>query len=73
MKQGPQFLYVFLDTTLPGYMVLGMLVVLVVVLLLFHAFLASCGVVLEWLALAGWVGHLLFVVVLSAGMMQFCD
>jgi len=72
-KRGPQFLYFFLDTTLPGYMVSGMLAALVAVLVLFHAFFASCEVVLEWLAPAGWVGHLLFVVVLTTSVMRFRD
>jgi hypothetical protein len=72
-KYGPQFIYFFFDTTLPGYTHSIALAVLLLVLMIFYAFFASTEAVLEMILPFGWPAHAAFVLALSSTMMRFRD
>lgn len=71
-KVGPQFIYFFFDTTLPGYTSTIALLVLLVVLMMFYAFFASCDLLLGFVPF-GIAGHTLFAAGLASIMMRFRD
>lgn len=71
-KVGPQFIYFFFDTTLPGYTPTIALLVLLFVLMLFYGFFASCDFLLG-LVPFGVVGHAVFALGLASIMMRFRD
>ncbi|KAL7570044.1 hypothetical protein ACA910_017083 [Epithemia clementina (nom. ined.)] len=69
---GPQFIYYFFDTTLPGYQTTISLLVLLVALLLFFVLFCASESLLKWMD-GGIVGSLAFVVVICSGVMRFRD
>ena len=71
-KHGPQFLYFFYDTTLPGFFPSGALLTLIAVLLVFYGLFVSTGSILNMLP-GGLVTHVLFVLVVSSAVMRFRD
>jgi hypothetical protein len=71
-KVGPQFIYFFFDTTLPGYTPTIALLVLLFVLMLFFSFFAACDFLLG-LVPFGVVGHALFALGLGSITMRFRD
>lgn len=70
---GPQFLYFFFDTTLPGYTHSIVLACLLAVLMVFYALFASIEVVLKGILPNEMWAHAVFVVALSSAMMRFRD
>lgn len=71
-EHGPQYLYFFFDTTLPGYTTTIALLLLVFVLSLFFCIFCVCDEILEALGKNVFT-HGLFVVLVSACVMRFRD
>lgn len=71
-KHGPQFIYFFFDTTLPGYTVTKILFLLLVVLMLFFAIFCSAKALLMYIG-GGILTHVVFVIALSSMVMRFLD
>jgi hypothetical protein len=71
-RHGPQFIYFFLDTTLPGYTCSIALVALLVVLLTFYAVFCTAHDLLVYLN-GGIAMHFLFVAVWCSLVMRFRD
>ena len=71
-KHGPQFLYFFYDTTLPGVISGVILLGLIAVLLVFYGLFVSTGSILNMLP-GGLASHLLFVLIVSGAVMRFRD
>jgi len=71
--KGPQFIYFFLDTTLPGYLSTWFLFILFLVLLFFYVLFCSFETVLNSLESTGIVGHTLFILLVSTCMMRWRD
>ena len=71
-EHGPQFIYFFFDTTVPGYTCSIALLVLLMVLLAFYAAFCTTEIVLNYLD-GGIVTHVLFVAVTSSLLMRFRD
>jgi hypothetical protein len=70
--KGPQYIYFFFDTTLPGYTTTIALLVLVTVLTLFFCIFCLCDEILELLG-KHVLTHFLFVAIISAAVMRFQD
>ena len=71
-QHGPQFIYFFFDTTLPGYMVTKALLLLLFVQMVFYGLFCSASALLTWLD-GGVATHVLFVVVAASMVMRFRD
>ena len=71
-EHGPQFVYLFLDTTLPGWTPSIVIITLLIVLLLFYGLFCSIEQVLTWLG-GGVISHIVFVAVMSSLFMRFRD
>ena len=69
---GPQFIYFFFDTTIPGYGTSYALLALLAALVLFFALFCSCNSILQW-ANGGLVGGIVFVVGMCSVTMRFRD
>lgn len=70
--QGPQFIYFFLDTTLPGYQPTIALLGLMSALFLFFLLFCASGSLLGWID-GGIFGSLGFVAAICFGVMRFSD
>lgn len=70
--KGPQFIYFFFDTTLPGYTTTIALLMLVVVLTVFFCIFCICDEILDALG-KNVLTHSLFVALISASVMRFED
>lgn len=71
-RHGPQFIYFFLDTTLPGFFCSQVLVALMIVLLMFYAALCFSNDLLSQLD-GGVFAHLSYICILSGMVMRFRD
>jgi len=71
-EDGPQYIYFFCDTTLPGLRPTQSLIGLMGVLSIFMVLFASAGAVLAILP-GGFITHLLFVVIICGSVMRFRD
>uniref|UniRef100_A0A7S2YHD4 Uncharacterized protein n=1 Tax=Entomoneis paludosa TaxID=265537 RepID=A0A7S2YHD4_9STRA len=71
-EHGPQFIYFFFDTTLPGYTASIALIGLLVALITFFVIFSSCEHLLVWTE-SGIIGGLAFVVSISSMVMRFRD
>jgi hypothetical protein len=71
-QHGPQFIYYFFDTTLPGYTCSKALVILLTVLLIFYAVFCTTNILLSYVD-GGFLTHVLFVAVTSSLFMRFRD
>jgi len=71
-RHGPQFIYFFFDTTLPGYTVTKVLLVLLAVLMLFFGIFCVAAALLRYLD-GGLLTHVLFVAAVSSTVMRFRD
>lgn len=71
-KHGPQFIYFFFDTTLPGYTCSIALVILLMVLLLFYAAFCATETFLSYLDGGVWT-HVVAVAFVSSLVMRFRD
>jgi len=72
-EAGPQYIYFFLDPTLPGYTSSICLVALLAVLMVFYVGFWSAETILHMIAPTGVLGHAMFIVVVSSTMMRFRD
>lgn len=72
-KYGPQYIYFFFDTTLPGYIPSVSLIGLLIALILFFVLFCICESLLIHYIKGGIVGALSFVVILSSLVMRFRD
>lgn len=73
-QHGPQFIYFFFDTTIPGYQpTIALLALLVTMLLFFFLFCASERLLLSMEDVGGIWGSIAFVVAICAGVMRFRD
>ena len=71
-SQGPQFIYFFMDTTLPGYAPSVALVALLLVMMVFYAFFCWASALLRYLN-GGVVTHVLFAAAICCSVMRFRD
>jgi hypothetical protein len=71
-RHGPQFIYFFFDTTLPGYTCSFALVALLLVLLIFYSAFCTADVILAYMDGGVWT-RVLFVAVWSSMVMRFSD
>jgi hypothetical protein len=69
---GPQFIYFFFDTTLPGYKPTLALLALLSALLVIFGILCVCEQILAWID-GGFLAHLAFCAVICGGVMRFRD
>jgi hypothetical protein len=69
---GPQFIYFFFDTTLPGAMPTLALLALLFVLLASFGILCTCEHLLAWVG-SGLIAHLAFCIVVCGSVMRFRD
>jgi hypothetical protein len=69
---GPQFIYFFFDTTLPGYAASKFLMALLVVLMVFFGVFCSAGSVLMAID-GGLLTHVLFTLMLCSAVVRFRD
>jgi hypothetical protein len=69
---GPQFIYFFFDTTLPGLQPTLALLALLLVLLISFGIFCACEHVLAWLG-SGLMAHLAFCIVVCASVLRFRD
>lgn len=72
-EHGPQFIYHFFDTTVPGPTPTVALLVLLFVLLLFFAFFCGIAGLLQYLEGWGFGAHAAFVVIVSSCVCRFRD
>jgi len=74
-KHGPQFLYFFFDTTLPGYTTSVSMICLLFVFILFYVSFCLMNLVLQdwWILGNGLGSHLVFVVLCSTLLCRFRD
>lgn len=70
--KGPQFIYFFLDTTLPGFLPTKVLLILLLVFAAFYGLFCVFHNVLSLLG-GGLLAHLGFVVLVSSAVMRFRD
>lgn len=70
--KGPQFIYFFFDTTLPGYTPTLVILILFAVFSAFYGIFCTCEFILELLG-GGVLTHLTFVAVVCACVMRFRD
>jgi hypothetical protein len=71
-RHGPQFIYFFFDTTLPGYTCSLALLALLLVLLIFYSAFCTADVIFAYLDGGVWT-RLLFVAVWCSMVMRFSD
>jgi hypothetical protein len=69
---GPQFIYFFFDTTLPGLKPTLALLALLTALLAIFGIFCACEQILGWID-GGVLAHLAFCVVICGGVMRFRD
>lgn len=71
-EHGPQFIYFFFDTTLPGFFPTMAILVLLAVLATFYGIFCVCDVILAALG-SGVIAHVSFVAVICSLVMRFRD
>lgn len=71
-EHGPQFIYFFFDTTLPGYTTTIALLILLSVLAAFYGIFCACDVILAALGSNVWT-HSVFVAAICSVVMRFRD
>lgn len=72
-QYGPQFIYFFLDTTLPGYATSIAILGLLFVLMVSYAIFVGIGYILSFLDGANIAINVIFAVAISASVMRFRD
>ena len=71
-QDGPQFIYFFMDTTVDNHGHALAIMALLTVLMVFYGLFAGASLVLEYLG-SGILSHIVFVLVVSAGVTRFRD
>ena len=71
-EYGPQFIYFFFDTTLPGYTTTIALLALLTVLTVFYGIFCACDPILAFLG-KGIMTNIAFVAAICSAVMRFRD
>jgi hypothetical protein len=71
-KHGPQFIYFFFDTTLPGGYCSAALLVLLLFFMIFHGLFCIANLLMEYID-GGILTHIAFVLTASSLVMRFRD